>query len=127
MNNYTYLFAMISLFLGVVLLTEKSSSSKVRVYLWSIPESKGCVYPTKEIRYIHTEIKRTVSLIHICKYDDRNRLSKVSTYNFERGYLMKEPLKEVLYLWADFRLSQYSIRSATHGEEREVYRFLNRE
>ncbi len=131
MKNYNVLFALtiFSLMVGIFILT-KVSPEKTNIIIFSLPESKGCVYPTKEVRYTRTEIKHSipVSQVHKCRYDKRNRLIKVSTFNFERGYQMKKPTKVILYQWVNLRLSQYSIRKATHGNgeiDVEVYRLHN--
>ena len=131
MRNHNAIFAvlMFTILLMLVFLT-KNSSPKTRVILWNIPNSKGCIWPIKEVKYTKTEIKHIVpvSQIHRCFYDKTHRLSKVSSYNFERGYQMKRPTQEVLYKWNKFRLLQYSIRKASHGNgevDIEVYKFSN--
>lgn len=130
MNSQSYLFMMISLILMIFLLTQRKEMSQTKVVLWSIPESKGCIYPTGKVNYTKTEIKHVVPVarVHKCIYDDRKRLIKVSTYNFERGYQMERPTEEVLYEWSNYRLTQYSIRKASHGNgevDVEVYRLTN--
>ena len=123
----TYLiFATTLLLSGYALI----SPSKVVTIIWSLPLSKGCSYPAKEVRFIKTELKRVlpVSQIHKCSYDSSKRLMKVSTYNFERGYQMKKPTEEVIYKWSKFRLIQFSVRRATHGNgeiDVEVYKLYN--
>ena len=131
MKNYNTIFALtiFILMVGLFVLFNFSPKSN-KIVVWSLPESRGCIYPTKEVRYTRTEIKHTVpvSQIHVCKYDKRKRLIKVSTYNFERGYQMKKPTEEVIYNWNNFRLTRYSIRMATHGNgevDMEIYRLNN--
>lgn len=130
MNNTSYAVVMLSLILVLVATTKNTEKSKARILLWSLPKSKGCIYPTKEVRQTKTEIKHIipVSLIHKCQYDKKKRLVKVSTYNFEQGYQMKRPTEEVLYEWVNFRLSRYSVRKASHGNgevDVEIYHLLN--
>ena len=134
MRNYNALFAITILMLlaFLVALTRGTESSRItHATFVSIPESKGCVYPIKMIKYTRTEIKHIVPVAQVykCSYDDRHRLIKVSTYNFERGYQMVMPTEEVLYEWDHLRLSQYTIRKATHGNgeiDAEIYRFYIR-
>jgi hypothetical protein len=130
MNNTSYAVVMLSLILVLVATTKNNEKTKARILLWSLPESKGCIYPTKEVRHTKTEIKHIlpVALIHKCIYDTKKRLIKVSTYNFERGFQMERPTQEVLYEWENFRLSKYSTRKASHGNgevDVEVYRLIN--
>tara|TARA_B000000609_G_C24107512_1_gene311987 strand:- start:31 stop:420 length:390 start_codon:yes stop_codon:yes gene_type:complete len=104
--------------------------SKVETVVWSLPLSKGCSYPAKEVRFIKTELKRIIPVaqIHKCSYDSSKRLVRVRTYNFERGYQMKKPTEEVIYKWSKYRLTQYSVRRATHGNgevDIEVYKLYN--
>lgn len=133
MRNYNALFAITILILLVFLvaLTRSGKPSTIQAIFVSIPESKGCVYPIKSIKYTRTEIKHIVPVAQVykCFYDARHRLMKVSTYNFERGYQMIMPTEEVLYEWEHLRLSKYTIRKATHGNgeiDVESYRFYNR-
>ena len=131
MNNINYVVVMLSLLLILFSMTKTHEKSKTRILIWSLPESKGCVYPTKEVRHTKTEIKHIVpiALIHKCHYDTNKRLVKVSTYNFERGFQMERPTEEVLYLWSNYRLTQYSIRKATHGNgevDVEIYRLTSK-
>jgi hypothetical protein len=133
MRNYNALFAITILMLLAFLfaLTKSKKPSTIHATFVSIPESKGCVYPIKMIKYTKTEIKHIVPVAQVykCFYDDRHRLIKVSTYNFERGYQMVMPTEEVLYEWEHLRLSRYTIRKATHGNgeiDAESYRFYIR-
>lgn len=96
--------------------------------VWTLPESRGCIWPIKVIKHSKTELKRIVPFvqIHKCKYDTKHRLIRVSTFNFEIGYQMKKPTKEVLYKWDRTKLEQYSIRKASHGNgevDAEVFNF----
>jgi hypothetical protein len=130
MNGQSYLFLMISLILMIFLLTQRKEMSQAKVVLWSVPESKGCIYPTRKVNFTRTEIRHIVPIaqVHKCTYDKRHRLISVSTYNFEKGYQMKKPTEEVLYEWSGYRLTQYSIRKASHGNgevDVEVYRLTN--
>lgn len=126
MKNQNLIFAVLMLVLVSLLFL--LSKPKTTFKLWNIPESKGCIWPIKKVKYIKTEIKHIVpvALIHKCIYDKHHRLVKVSTFNFERGYQMEFPTEEVLYKWEGIRLYQYSIRRATHGNgevDTEVYIF----
>jgi hypothetical protein len=134
MKNYNVLFALLMftlmsmLFLLTKTSTHQNHTSKI---IWmNIPESKGCMYPTNSVNFTKTEIRHIVpiSQIHKCHYDQHKRLVKVSTYNFEQGYQMKKPTQEVLYQWVKYKLVQYSIRKASHGNgevDVEVYRLTN--
>jgi len=107
-----------------------SYPSEIKTVVWSLPLSKGCSYPAKEVRFIKTELKRIIPVaqIHKCSYDSSKRLVRVRTYNFERGYQMKKPTEEVIYKWSKYRLTQYSVRRATHGNgevDIEVYKLYN--
>jgi hypothetical protein len=117
--------SMLSLAMSIFVLAE-ISLNEPKVVVWSVPKSKGCTFPVKEVRHIKTEMEHIVpySQIHKCYYDRLKRLVKVSTYNFERGYQMKKPTEEVLYKWNRLKLLQYSVRKATHGNgdvDVEVY------
>ncbi len=106
------------------------SPREIKTVVWSLPLSKGCSYPAKEVRFIKTELKRIlpVAQIHKCSYDSSKRLVRVSTYNFERGYQMKKPTEEVIYKWSKYRLTQFSVRRASHGNgevDIEVYKLYN--
>ena len=125
--NALFALTMCSLILGVLVLTELSSK-QTKIVIWSVPQSKGCAYPIKEVKYTKTEMIHIVpySQIHKCTYDHLKRLVKVSTYNFERGYQMKMPTEVVLYKWERSKLLQFSVRKATHGNgeiDTEIYRF----
>jgi hypothetical protein len=127
MNNQSYALVVLSLILGFVSVTKLSTPTRVKVLIWTLPSSKGCMYPTKSVSFTRTEIKHIVPIakVHKCTYDKRKRLVRVSTYNFERGFQMKKPTEEVLYEWLNYRLVRYSIRRATHGNgelDMEVYR-----
>lgn len=107
-----------------------SQPKKVKTIVWSLPLSKGCNYPTREVRFIRTEVKHIVPVaqIHKCTYDESKRLVKVSTYNFEKGYQLKKPTEEVIYEWTKLRLIQFSVRKANHGNgevDIEVYKLYN--
>ncbi len=128
MKNYNLLFASNMIVVLLVLVVLSKPSKRVRAVFWNIPKSKGCVWPVKIIKYTKTEIKHIVPVAQTykCAYDKYHRLIKVSTYNFERGYQMKKPTEEVIYVWNKLRISQYSVRKATHGNgeiDVEVYRF----
>ena len=132
MKNQNAVFAimMISLMTMLFLFTTKTKSATQFVFL-NVPESKGCGWPVKEIRYIKTEIKHIVPIAQVykCTYDKRHRLVKVSTFNFEQGYQMEMPTEEVLYKWDSIRLAQYSIRKASHGNgevDVEIFTHINR-
>ena len=129
MKNQNAVFAVMMLLLmsALFLLTE-NTAPKYKVALWNIPESKGCIWPIRQVKYIKTEIKHIVPVAQVyrCTYDTSHRLVKVSTFNFERGYQMEIPTEEVLYEWDRFRLTQYSIRKASHGNgevDVEIYTF----
>tara|TARA_B100000424_G_scaffold260783_1_gene244999 strand:- start:703 stop:1095 length:393 start_codon:yes stop_codon:yes gene_type:complete len=122
----TFGINLLCLFLYITLI----SPLKVKTVVWSLPLSKGCSYPAKEVRFIKTELKRIIPVaqIHKCTYDSSKRLVRVRTYNFERGYQMKKPTEEVIYKWSNFRLIQFSVRRATHGNgeiDIEVYKLYN--
>ena len=128
--NHNALFAitMFTLMLGISILTAISPKDS-KIIIWSVPQSKGCAFPIKEVRHTKTEMKHIVpySQIHKCSYDHLKRLVKVDTYNFERGYQMKKPTESVLYKWDGLKLVQFSIRKATHGNgevDTEVYHLL---
>jgi hypothetical protein len=89
-----------------------------RFVLYAVPESKGCIYPTKEIKETKVELKHVIpyTKIHTCNYDDSKRLISVKTYNFEVGYQMKKPTHEIIYHWVGTRLSKVSFREASHGQ-----------
>ena len=131
MRNHNTVFAifMFSLMAMLFFLTKSNApQTRVRAFFWNIPESKGCIWPVKQIKYTKTEIKHIVPVAQVykCTYDQEHRLVKVSTYNFERGYQMEIPTEEVLYKWNGIRLYQYSIRRATHGNgeiDIEVYTY----
>ena len=119
-------FGLIIFFLYLTII----SPIKVETVVWSLPLSKGCSYPAKEVRFIKTELKRIIPVaqIHKCTYDSSKRLVRVRTFNFERGYQMKKPTEEVIYKWSKFRLIQFSVRRATHGNgeiDIEVYKLYN--
>ena len=125
--NYKYLIVpilfVISMFVGLLM---NISLKEPKVIIWSVPQSKGCAYPVKEVRHTKTEMEHIVpySQIHKCSYDRLKRLVKVSTYNFERGYQMVKPTEEVIYKWNRLKITQFSIRKATHGNgeiDAEVY------
>lgn len=129
MKNPNVMFAgvMFCLMVGIGILTKITPPRQPKIIIWTLPESKGCHYPTKQIRYIRTEVQHIVptAQVHKCFYDSSKRLTKVSTYNFERGYQLVKPTKEVRYKWSNYRLLEYSIRRATHGSgevDAEVYR-----
>ena len=129
MNNNVYAIIMFSLLIGLVTLTKLFAPVDTKIVIWNIPESKGCVYPTRKIKFIKTELQHLVpyAQVHECHYDKLKRLIKVSTYDFEKGYQMKKPTKEVLYEWSNYRLTQYSTRKASHGNgevDVEIYRLL---
>lgn len=126
MKNPNFLFAF--LMLGLIFTLAMTTSKPEKVVVLSLPESQGCVWPVKIIKRSKTEIKRVVPYVqvHKCKYDSKNRLIRVSTYNFEVGYQMKKPTREVFYKWNSLFLSQYSIRKASHGNgdiDIEVFNF----
>ncbi len=123
--NALFALTMFSLMLSIAVLS-KISPKESKIIIWSVPQSKGCTFPVKEVRHKKTEMEHIVpySQIHKCTYDPLKRLVKVSTYNFERGYQMKKPTEEVLYKWDRLKLVQFSIRKATHGNgeiDTEVY------
>jgi hypothetical protein len=127
-EHTTKLIIALALTIASVLLLSKPQ--EVKTVVWSLPLSKGCIYPTREVRFIRTEVRHIVPVaqIHKCTYDESKRLVKVSTYNFEIGYQMKKPTEEVIYEWAKFRLIQFSVRRASHGNgdvDVEVYRLFN--
>ena len=129
MKNPNISFAVSMFMLMISILLVVNTNPKKIVVFKTIPESKGCNYPTKEVKYIKTELKHIIpfSQVHKCTYDHHHRLIKVSTYNFELGYQMKKPTTEVLYKWHHYRLLQYSVRNATFGNgevDVEIYRFL---
>ena len=126
-QNIPIAISMLVLMISIVLVVN-TNPQKIIIFK-TIPGSKGCNYPTKEVKYIKTELKHVIPIaqLHKCTYDDHHRLVKVSTYNFERGYQMKKPTTEYLYKWHNYRLMQYSIRNATYGNgevDVKVYRFL---
>ena len=131
MKNQNALFAimMITLMTMMFFLTKYSNPKpRVRAVFWNIPLSKGCIWPSKEVKYIKTEIKHIVPVAQVykCTYDNKHRLVKVSTFNFEHGYRMKIPTTEVFYKWNGIRLTQYSVRKASHGNgevDVEVYTY----
>ena len=129
MKNQNAVFAVLMIALvAIMFFLTKATSPKTRykAIFWNIPQSKGCIWPVKEVKYIKTEIKHIVPVAQVykCTYDTSHRLVKVSTFNFERGYQMEFPTEEVLYKWNGIRLYQYSIRRATHGNgEIDVERF----
>jgi hypothetical protein len=118
MKNQNAVFAvMMLLLMSALFLLTKNTAPKYKAVLWNIPESKGCMWPIRQVKYTKTEIKHIVPVAQVykCSYDKTHRLVKVSTFDFERGYQMKIPTEEVLYEWDRIRLTQYSIRKASHG------------
>jgi hypothetical protein len=118
MKNQNAIFAvMMLLLMSMLFFLTKNNAPKYKVALWNIPLSKGCVWPIRQVKHTKTEIKHIVPVAQIykCSYDKIHRLVKVSTFDFERGYQMKIPTEEVLYEWDRLRLTQYSIRKASHG------------
>lgn len=85
--------------------------------LYAVPESKGCIYPVREIKETKVELRHVIpyTKIHLCIYDTSQRLTNVKTYNFEVGYQMKKPTHEIIYHWVGNRLSKVSFREASHG------------
>jgi len=79
--------------------------------------TKGCVYPIKEVQEVKTEMRHILpyTLTHKCRYDEKQRLIRVSTYNLEVGYQLKKPTQEILLHWAGGVLKGFSFREATHG------------
>ena len=135
MKNQNTIFAVMMLILMSMLyfFTKHTRPSRdvVRVNFRTVPLSKGCVYPIKEVKLIKTEIQHIVPIAQVykCTYDKAHRLVKVSTYDFEIGYQMKIPTEEVLYKWDRFLLTQYSIRRSTHGNgeiDVEIYKLKSR-
>mgnify|MGYP000993974217 CR=1 FL=1 len=109
-----------------------SFSTKNIVYLeiQAPPLSKGCVYPTRKVKVTKTELVHFLpyAQIHKCKYDSKNRLIRVSTYDFEQGYQMKKPVQEIIYSWSGSKLKKYSIREAIHGNgeiDKKVFLLYN--
>jgi len=86
-------------------------------YTYPLAITFGCIYPVKEVQEVKTEMKHILPyvLTHKCKYDEKQRLIKVSTYNLEVGYHLKKPTKEVLFRWSGGVLKSFSFREATHG------------
>lgn len=133
MRNYNLLFALLIFILMSLLVLLTNTAAPIPTYKvirLTLPLSKGCAYPTREVVYTKTEIKHIVpqAQIHKCHYDKSHRLVRVSTYNFEKGYQMKMPTEEVLYEWDNHKLTQYSTRRADHGGGQvdvEVYRLTN--
>lgn len=128
--NALFALTMLCLMVGIAILTQ-ISPKRSRILIWSIPKSKGCHYPVKEVRYTKTEMKHIVpySQIHKCTYDKSKRLVKVSTYNFEKGYQLKKPTEVVIYKWEMLKIQQISIRKATHGNgevDTETYKYIIR-
>ena len=112
-SSYIFLISILSLIFGM------SSFNKRIVYveLQSPPLSKGCFYPTREVKVSKTELGHFLpySQIHKCHYNSKKKLIRVSTYDFEQGYQMKKPVREVVYSWSGSKLRKYSIREATFG------------
>ena len=106
------------LMVGLFALFSVGSRTRIKTkYVYLPSESKGCIYPVKEVKEVKTEMKHILpyTLIHKCHYDGGNRLIKVSTYNLEVGYQLKKPTHEVLFHWAGGILRSFSRREATHG------------
>lgn len=123
---YIFLISILSLIFGM------SSFNKRIVYveLQSPPLSKGCFYPTREVKVTKTELEHFLpySQIHKCHYNSKKKLIRVSTYDFEQGYQMKKPVQEVIYSWTGSKLRKYSIREAIHGNgeiDKKVFHLFN--
>ena len=106
------------LMVGLFALFSVGAGSNIKTkYVYPPPESKGCVYPIKEVKEVKTEMMHILpyTLIHKCYYEGGGRLTKVSTYNLEVGYQLKKPTHEVLFHWAGDILQSFSRREAVHG------------
>jgi hypothetical protein len=111
----------------VIFFGAQSFESQTPIPTTPPPKSKGCIYPTREIHYLRTEMRPIipVSQIHKCFYDINHRLIRRSTYNFEHGYQLKKPTDEVIYEWDRDRLKSYSTRRATHGNGEVDFEVFN--
>ena len=124
--SYLFLFSMLSLIFGMSF----SKQKVIYVELQNPPLSKGCFYPTKEVKVTKTELVHFLpyAQVHKCHYNDDKKLIRVSTYNFEQGYQMIKPVQEVIYSWSGSKLKRYSIREASHGNgeiDKKVFQLTN--
>ena len=124
--SYILLLSILSLIFGV------SFSKKRIIYveLQSPPLSQGCFYPTKEVKVTKTELVHFLpyAQVHKCHYNKYKKLIRVSTYNFEHGYQMIKPVREVIYSWSGSKLKRYSIREASHGNgeiDKKIFQLTN--